>query len=266
MPLPDDDQALLTAAQCAQAMVANQRWAARLAWDAYGQALAVLLQTDWTGPGAAAFARAVARHQAAEKLSVDGIIGPVTWERLRAELAPPASLTGVTVTGAPSVPNGLGEIIATFGDPRKLIGPDGLVSRENELAWERQILGRGKLPFAIPLDPRKPGEVKATFYAHRKLVGAFEAVFQELNRLGLRQRIHSWGGIYSFRSIRGSSSNLSLHAFGAAIDLNAETNQLGTAGDMDPGVVGVFAHFGFVWGGDFRSRPDPMHFQYATGY
>jgi hypothetical protein len=51
-----------------------------------------------------------------------------------------------------------------------------------------------------------------------------------------------------------------------AIDLNPETNALGTAGDMSPRVVQVFRHFGFAWGGDFRRRPDPMHFQYATGH
>jgi hypothetical protein len=35
---------------------------------------------------------------------------------------------------------------------------------------------------------------------------------------------------------------------------------------MNLQVVAVFEHFGFLWGGDFRGRPDPMHFQYATGY
>jgi hypothetical protein len=35
---------------------------------------------------------------------------------------------------------------------------------------------------------------------------------------------------------------------------------------MDPDVVAIFQHFGFLWGGEFHLRKDPMHFQYATGY
>jgi hypothetical protein len=57
-----------------------------------------------------------------------------------------------------------------------------------------------------------------------------------------------------------------LHAFGAAIDLNAAANPLGEQGSMDSRVIEVFEHFGFFWGGRFHGRPDPMHFQYATGY
>jgi hypothetical protein len=197
---------------------------------------------------------------------VDGIIGPDTWARLKEALSPPTSLTGVLPVGLPPVPDGFDEVIATFGDPRPLLESDGTISPDNEALWQRRTLLRGTLPFSIPLDRARPDQVKTTFFAHRKLVSAFEAVFQEINRLGLRQHIHSWGGIYNFRPIRGSSGRLSLHAFGAAIDLNGESNALGSAGDMHPRVVQVFEHFGFLWGGNFRSRPDPMHFQYATGY
>jgi hypothetical protein len=197
---------------------------------------------------------------------VDGIIGPKTWERLKGALSPPTSLTGIVAPGMPPVPNGMAEVIAAFGDPRAFLSADGSITPDNENAWQRQTLSKGTLPFGIPLDPQQADpDIKATFYAHRKLVGVFEAVFEEISRLGLRQYIRSWGGIYNFRPIRGTTSSLSLHCFGAAIDLNSETNALGTAGDMNPGIVDVFEHFGFFWGGKFRGRPDPMHFQYATG-
>jgi hypothetical protein len=185
---------------------------------------------------------------------------------LRLALAPTDSVTALLPADAPPVPNGFDEVIALYGDPRPLIGVDGALDADAEAEWQRRTLGRGALPFPIPLDPREPSKVKTTFYAHRKLVSVFETVFDEIARLGLRGEIHSWGGIYNFRPIRGTKARLSLHAFGAAIDLNSQTNPLGRVGDMNETVVEIFKQLGFVWGGDFRGRPDPMHFQYATGY
>jgi hypothetical protein len=248
-------------------MLSNIKWADRLGWASSGEPLALFLGAGvWTGPGGADFAQAVARYQVAQKLDVDGIIGNDTWGRLKVDLAPKDSVTGVTPADAPPVPDGFAGVLALYGDPRPLIGADGALSDEANVLWQRQILGRGQLPFPIPLDPRDKTKVKTTFYAHRKLVSSFEAVFSEIARLGLQDKVHSWGGIYNFRPIRGTTQRLSLHAFGAAIDLNSETNPLGGTGDISPSIVDIFRHFGFLWGGDFRSRPDPMHFQYATGY
>jgi hypothetical protein len=54
---------------------------------------------------------------------------------------------------------------------------------------------------------------------------------------------------------------LSMHAFGLAFDINTSTNQLGTQGDMHPRVVEILERWGFEWGGRWRPRPDPMHFE-----
>lgn len=256
----------LSPATLARAIAANPRWAQRLGWQSYTGAIAALTAARSLDAGAPAFALAVASWQARRKLVVDGILGPTSWALMRRELGPPDSPTGIRPPDAPPVPDGFDAIVATFGDPRPLLEPDGTMSDTNRAVWERQTLARGHLPFRIPIDPANPEAGTAgAFAAHRRLTGVFEAVFQELDRLGLRGAITSWGGIYNFRSIRGVQ-RLSLHAFGAAVDLNAETNALGTPGDMDPRVIEVFRHFGFFWGGDFHGRPDPMHFQYATGY
>lgn len=65
---------------------------------------------------------------------------------------------------------------------------------------------------------------------------------------------------YENRDIRGESSVKSNHAYGIAIDINALTNVLGTAGDMPADVVAQWEREGGDWGGDW-SRPDPMHFE-----
>ncbi len=65
---------------------------------------------------------------------------------------------------------------------------------------------------------------------------------------------------YENRVVRGEKSAKSSHAFGIAIDINALTNVLGTAGDMPIEVVRQWELEGGDWGGDW-ARPDPMHFE-----
>ena len=95
---------------------------------------------------------------------------------------------------------------------------------------------------------------------------------------GIRQRIHA----NSKRWITKQNNQLrrlllvssathgdeaSAHAWGIAIDLNPETNQQGTAGNMDYAVITAFREAGFKWGGDWTGKScDPMHFQFCTGY
>ena len=65
---------------------------------------------------------------------------------------------------------------------------------------------------------------------------------------------------YQNRDIRGVAGRKSSHAFGIAIDINALTNVLGTAGDMPLDVVDQWLVEDGEWGG-LWSRPDPMHFE-----
>ena len=75
--------------------------------------------------------------------------------------------------------------------------------------------------------------------------------------------LHLFGGCYAHRLVRGSRKTLSLHAYGAAIDLDPDHNGLGcppARAAMPGAVVALFEAEGWTWGGRF-SRPDPMHFQ-----
>jgi hypothetical protein len=69
-----------------------------------------------------------------------------------------------------------------------------------------------------------------------------------------------WG--YNCRRIAGSDS-WSWHAWGMAIDLNALKNPMGPTlvTDMPPWIDDVAAQYGIVWGGNFNSRKDAMHFE-----
>ena len=111
------------------------------------------------------------------------------------------------------------------------------------------------------------------FVVHRKCLDAFGRVFDAIFRAyeHSRQKIeadnlHWFGGCYAPRHVRGSSEKLSCHAFAAAIDLDPEHEPMNRnhQSKMPRVVIDAFKAEGAFWGGDFHSRQDPMHFQFAT--
>jgi hypothetical protein len=71
-------------------------------------------------------------------------------------------------------------------------------------------------------------------------------------------------GTYNPRRVRGSATRWSNHAFGAAIDLDAEHNGFNTGhGTMPQPVIDAFKRQGARWGGDYHGRTDPMHFEFC---
>lgn len=78
-----------------------------------------------------------------------------------------------------------------------------------------------------------------------------------------------WPGVWGYaeRMIRGSSTTLSNHASGTAIDLNAPQHPLGRRGTfsaLEVAAIRAIVDYceGVVrWGGDYRSRPDEMHLE-----
>lgn len=101
------------------------------------------------------------------------------------------------------------------------------------------------------------GEVTCNKYLFPQL----EAALNDVIASGLQDEINpdEFAGCYYPRFIAGSTK-LSNHSFGLALDLNVPGNQRGTVGEMDRGVVAIFKHWGFGWGGDW-GYTDPMHFE-----
>nr|WP_249817668.1 M15 family metallopeptidase [Bradyrhizobium sp. 147] len=63
--------------------------------------------------------------------------------------------------------------------------------------------------------------------------------------------------------VRGSKTKWSNHAYAAAIDLNAEENGLYAKGNMPQFVIDAFCRQGAMWGGWYKGRKDPMHFEFV---
>lgn len=86
-----------------------------------------------------------------------------------------------------------------------------------------------------------------------------------------------WG--YACRKVSGSG-NWSNHAWGLAVDLNAPVNPYASADwhrrnargtfpfglrlvcDMPESMISMWEDAGYRWGGRYKNKPDPMHFEY----
>jgi hypothetical protein len=139
----------------------------------------------------------------------------------------------------------LDDVLFTYGDPR---------------SDPRAFVAANIVLFDLPY-PMLYGQLTVTrSQAHRLAVPKFCDALTRVKQRGLVAKALHYGGIFAIRSIRAYPGHPSAHSWGCAIDLEPATNQLGTVGTMDPGVVACFKEAGFTWGGDFRSRTDPMHF------
>lgn len=103
---------------------------------------------------------------------------------------------------------------------------------------------------------------------HRKAAAALSAALDDIWRASGqsqakldRDGVSSTAGTYCCRKIRGST-RWSNHAFGGAIDLDAEHNGFFAGkGTLPDYVIAAFDRVGFRWGGRYKGRTDPMHFE-----
>lgn len=174
------------------------------------------------------------------------------------------------------------EAIAFYGDPR--------AGDHANIHWEAANLVHVDVPFHMTYEdgklltpvPRitihhKAAESLARVLAdirdeylalaHEKL-GALsadaageQALIAKAQALMEADRITRYSGSYCYRAMRGGKS-LSMHAYGCAIDFDAEDNPMGHPGriHVDSLIVKAFEREGWTWGGRW-TRPDPMHFQ-----
>ena len=156
-------------------------------------------------------------------------------------------------------PKGLSEILQTFGNV-PLLAQDGIISPLEEATFLTIIT----LPF--PMNLSLGDQLATKMKCHYLMAPIFTQVLTTIKNKNLQSKIKEYGGCYNFRVKRGNG-NLSTHSWGISIDLNPNTNKMGTKGDMAPEVVTIFKEAGFIWGGDWKGKNcDPMHFQFCEGY
>ena len=121
---------------------------------------------------------------------------------------------------------------------------------EIDPAWVQEHIVTAELP------------VLGRVSCNRKLIPQLRGALEELVAEGLASTIHAYDGCFSSRFVlRSPSASISHHAWGIAIDVNADTNRFGTPATQDPRLIEVMQRWGFAWGGDWIV-PDGMHFEY----
>ena len=227
-----------------------------------------------------------------------GVLVLAGGRRLRvAAVVEDAALLGAEIAvaaGEPSVPLVRTTVVAALRAPialRRLV-------RATERGAAARILPGGTARAAGPVGPARPAQLKVRFgepavglpygsdwirldpgflrrhivtrsvpilgavTCHRAVIGRLRAALAELSRRGLARLVDpgDYAGCYAPRRIQ-PRGQLSLHAWGLALDLNAAANPFGGRSRQDPRLVRTMERHGFSWGGRWPTRPDPMHFE-----
>lgn len=154
-------------------------------------------------------------------------------------------------------PKDMQEAEERYGKIKRLA--DGRMQWKDEIKWMVLI----ELPsVARNILHVRNGKPVTTVYCNRDVARSLVDVIELLHIRKLLDQWKTYDGCFYVRDVRGKPGVLSTHAYGLSFDINAATNKLGTDGDMSPEFVNTWKELGFVWGGDFKSRKDPMHFQY----
>lgn len=121
------------------------------------------------------------------------------------------------------------------------------------------------------------GVIPKRIYCNADIVPHLTQAFKNLIERNCVGELKTWDGCYNYRPMRGyeakykaamksgnielAISYLSIHSWAGAIDVNAFENGLGKVPKLTPEFVKCFTDAGFSWGGDWKKRPDGMHFQ-----
>lgn len=133
-----------------------------------------------------------------------------------------------------------------------------------------KVLGNPNSPKALASMVKLaiPGELQPDclpdhVYCNKYFADKFLTALENLKEENILSEFKEFGGIFSVRPVRGGSTP-SLHSWGLAIDINPSTNPLQKTSKkrtLSDKFIKCFKDAGFDWGGDFKSRFDPMHFQ-----
>lgn len=160
---------------------------------------------------------------------------------------------------------------SVFGNPR---GTDDHVNQK----WYKENIIQFEPPYQLFYAGTPIRKVTCHKLVKDSLSRVLLAIWEasgESNETLSRWGANIYGGCYNYRLMRGGSQ-LSMHAFGCAIDLDPQRNYLGDSTPFFESihqVRGAFHDEGWTWGGDWdgdndvrdERRPDGMHWQ-ATQY
>lgn len=126
----------------------------------------------------------------------------------------------------------------------------GLFGNPSEPGWRQENL--------VTINTRSGAE----FQVHKLVAPAFQGFLNALEASGYHIKPDQSFG-YAFRNIT-HGNELSEHAYGDAIDINAQENPYSRSRlvtNLPANVRDLAKQYGLVWGGSWKSPIDPMHFE-----
>lgn len=159
-------------------------------------------------------------------------------------------------------------LVDFFGQPWKVTST-GLVL---DPTFEANHIIRIDAPYDMWMGNAKINKIAVNKKCAKSLFTCLDKIARTITAAERKQfGLDQYGGCFNFRPIRGSEgrvivSKLSLHSYGAAIDLAPQLNPLNAFYRpeklmMPHQVIDIFKAEGWKWGGDFKTRPDCMHFE-----
>lgn len=136
-----------------------------------------------------------------------------------------------------------------------MVTPNDAIKKYGTPSPKNPCMTMFDLPFPVPHLP-------ARLFCNKDLCQPLTQALQNLATHGVINEIKTFDGCFNIRQMRMSHA-YSLHSWGIAIDLNAFENQMFSEGKLSPTFVKCFTDAGFHWGGNWKTRKDPMHFQLA---
>lgn len=144
--------------------------------------------------------------------------------------------------------SGAGQLIlyTRYGDPR-------------ELGWQNKWITEWDIQADYAWFPEKQ------LLIHKHFKPILYAALGRLQEEGLHEEINSCSCCYEIRPVRGGGAVLSVHSWGAAIDLNIDDNPIGGNGNWSDDFISTMEDSHIYCGQKWEGRKEPMHFAMVNG-
>lgn len=137
-------------------------------------------------------------------------------------------------------------LFTRYGDPR-------------DPGWENKWLTTWNIKSVFPWFPASD----ITLHKHFKPI--LERALSILDANGSHKEVKTFDGAFEIRGMGTNQSVLSVHSWGAAIDLNAIQNPIGSNGVWSEQFIESMQQANIFCGQNWTGRKDPKHFAMVNG-
>ncbi|WP_261199228.1 M15 family metallopeptidase [Laspinema olomoucense] len=142
----------------------------------------------------------------------------------------------------PPIPDNYDELYRYYGDP---LDPE---------------FGKN---YIVTIGLKNPNGGEWKVECHKAIAERLRQVWEELINGDNLHLIQTYNGCLNIRMKRGKNEP-SVHSWGLAIDVNAEEYPLGSPKQQPEVITQAFKNQGLSWGGYWKSRKDPMHYEFSV--